>query len=281
MSKPALHYALRPDKSVRDEVVRILDEIAGRARYLAGGSGEPGDELVHEGRLLIKRLRALMWLARPALGAMVYRKTQADLRTAAGFLAGQRDLVAARTTLEKLKREASRQRDEEDITRLCPGEMEGKLSGADVSIGRFREAMGMAGAAVGELKQVAEAGEKWPSPRKRLEQASQSARRAGRKARESKSDLDFHAWRKKAKRLLYLLELTQPQPTRHMGHLIARVEKLQDELGRYHDQVVTEDRLRTMDPLPSSARRVLQLLARSKKRLGKKARKIKRRIGSL
>jgi CHAD domain-containing protein len=284
MPKPCLHYALRSEKSVRDEVVRVLGELAARGQFLAGGLGEPGEELVHEGRVLIKRARALIWLARPALGATACAKSRDQLRKAAGMLAGQRDRVAVRMTLETLRREMARKRDEAHLVRICGGESEGPISGAGegvISTGTFREAMGMVCASVGELRQWAAAREEWPSPRKRVDQAARAAERAGRKARESKSDDDFHTWRKKAKRLLYLLELTHPHPSRHMGRVITLVEKLQNKLGLYHDRVVTEQRLRTMDPLPSSARRVLQLLSQSKKRVGKKARKLKRRLGRL
>ena len=277
MPESCLLYTLRPDKSVCEEIVRVLTEIAARGQSLAAIPGEPGEAQIHEGRLLIKRLRALMWFARPALDPKIHAKVQANLRAAAGLLAGPRDIVATRSTLEKLRDKVDRKRDEEHIRQVVS-----PFAGAGedgVPIVKFREAMDVVSSSVGELAQAARAGDEWPSPRKRVEKASHAARKAAHQANESKSDVDFHTWRKKAKRLLYLLELTQPHPTRHMDHLIARVEKLQDQLGLYHDQVVTEDRLRTQKSPHSSTRRVLHMLARSKKRLGKKARKIERKVG--
>ncbi len=66
-----------------------------------------------------------------------------------------------------------------------------------------------------------------------------------------------------------------------MAHVLARMEELQATLGDYHDQVVTEERLRKITPSLSSARRVLELLTRSKKRGRKKARRISRAIGPI
>ena len=132
-----------------------------------------------------------------------------------------------------------------------------------------------------EIKRSAAKGAEWPSPSERLGKAFRATRQAGKKARRTGKDADFHEWRKKAKRLLYQLELTQAGTGRRRARALKRVGTLQDNLGADHDGVMVEGQLRLkrrMLPLPSSARRVLRLLAKRKARLRKKACKIARRV---
>jgi CHAD domain-containing protein len=106
-------------------------------------------------------------------------------------------------------------------------------------------------------------------------------RKSGKKARHTGRDADFHAWRKKAKRLFYHLELTQAKPERRMVRAMKRAGKLQDTLGAYHDCVVIENQLRQMLPLSPDARRVAGLLEKRKGRLRKKACAVSRQIDIL
>jgi hypothetical protein len=67
MASPPLPYTFRPHEKLSHGFVRVLRAISIRARGLTRRSRQPTDESIHEGRLLIKRLRALLWFARPAL----------------------------------------------------------------------------------------------------------------------------------------------------------------------------------------------------------------------
>jgi CHAD domain-containing protein len=118
----------------------------------------------------------------------------------------------------------------------------------------------------------------WPSPCERLKKAFRKTRKAGKKAQRTGRDTDFHTWRKKAKRLLYQLELTQAEPGRRTVRTMKRAALLQDTLGIYHDYVVVEEYLRHILPLPPAARRMADLLEKKKRHLRKKACKIARRL---
>jgi CHAD domain-containing protein len=276
MPTPSMTCAFGAHEKTKKGFARMLGEIAALGQVLARPSREPVGELIHDGRVLIKRARALLWFARPALSPAAHTRARARLRKAAGFMAEQRDFMVTQATLEDLASKAapdSRDRAAleeiiQHLLRLSPEEPEKKLRQS------LRKAMGILHKSANDLKRSAARGDGWPSPCNRVEKALRGLRRAGKRARMTDSDIDFHEWRKKAKRLFYLLELAEAGLGRRMARARKRVEKLQDTLGAYHDGVVVEDRLLRMVPLSIAARRVLRLLKRRKARLRKKACKI-------
>ncbi|MCE0524029.1 MAG: CHAD domain-containing protein [Methylacidiphilales bacterium] len=277
MKRPALTYAFLPHEEIRRGFVRILGEIPACGRDLARRSRKPAGELIHEGRLLIKRMRALLWFARDAVGFAAYAHARAQLRSAAALLSDQRDLGVTRATLEQLARKVLNPRDRTAVRQVAR-RLVGKATAGGVSAKALREelhkAMTILDRSADEIQRSATDRAAWPSPSERLAKAFRATRQAGKRARRTGKDTDFHEWRKKAKRLLYQLELTQPEPGRQMARVKKRVEKLQSILGDYHDGVVAGSRLRQMIPVPASARRVVLLLEKRKARLRKKACKL-------
>lgn len=282
MPTPPLVYAFQSDEKIRDGFVRILGEISVCGRDLTLRSRKPMGELIHEGRLLIKRVRALIWFARPVLDSAVHARARTRLRKAAGLLADQRDLEVTQATLEKLAQKASIDaRDWAALVRtfrslVCDSAAGGAPRKALRQL--LQKAMGILSRSVAEIKRSVAGRAAWPSPSDRVAEAFRATREAGKKARRSGKDVDFHEWRKRAKRLLYQLELSQVEPGKRKARVIKRVAKLQDKLGAYHDSVVVESRLRQMIPLTSSSRRVLRLLEKRKALLRKRAEKIARRM---
>jgi CHAD domain-containing protein len=226
--------------------------------------------LIHEGRLLIKRVRALLGFARPALDPSVSRRTRARLRKASGLLAALRDVAVTQTTLEELGQKALKASDRAALVQIFRSLAGNPADGEEPEKERrltLQKAMGILCRSVGEIRRSAAGSATWPSPSERMAKAFHATSLARKKARRTGKDTDFHAWRKKAKRLLYQLELTQAEPGRRIARVMKRVGKLQNKLGIYHDCAVVEEQLRLkrqMAPLPSSARRVLRLLKKRK-----------------
>ena len=281
MPPPPLTYVFPPDETARRGWVRVLSAISVRARGLARRSREPAAESIHDLRLLIKRVRALLWFARPALAAPVAERARTRLRRAARLLAGQRDRAVMQATLEKLAKKASDDRDRAAVAHVFRSLVQDPAAGGageKSPRSTLRKAVGILCRAVDELKRRAADRAGWPSPGKRLAKAFHATRKAGKKARRTGKDTDFHAWRKKTKTLLYQLELTQAEPGGRMARVLKRVANLQDTLGAYHDCVVVEEQLRRMLPLPLAARRVADLLGKRKVHLRKRACPIARRL---
>lgn len=111
----------------------------------------------------------------------------------------------------------------------------------------------------------------WKSPRKRMKKAFRDERLAEKKVRRDGTDVDFHEWRKQAKRLLYLLELTRKLPCGHVTGARRQVHALQETLGDYHDCVVVEETIRPLHATLPCARDVQRRIEKRKMRLGKKA----------
>ena len=272
-------YAFQPHEEPRHGFMRVLGEIADRAQILTTRSCEPRVELIHQGRLLFKRLRALLWYGRPALSHAAYTRVRTRLRHAAGLLSDLRDLAVARETLEELGRKShARARHQAAIAHVLRVLPDHSTAGRKEQIAMRRtlkKAMMMLRQSVSEIKRSAVKGNAWPNPAKRVEKAFLAMRQAEKEAGRTEGDADFHTWRKKAKTFLYLLELTHSKPNCRMASFMSRVGKLQSALGDYHDDVVVEERLRHMTPRTSPARHVILLLARrktaSRKKLGKLA----------
>ena len=281
MSASPLNYAFQPNEEVKEGFLRILEEIAQRAGELTRVYSGSMEEPIHDGRLLIKRLRALLWFARPVLTDEVQAGAKTDLREAAALLGGHRDLAVAQATLKKLERNASTAAGRTALTQTSRL-LGSKAESTEVSEAKFREAlkkaMGILARSVEELTQNVSQCDSWPAPFQRVAKATQAQIKAWEKAQRTGDDRDFHTWRKRAKRLFYQMELTQSTGRKKSARSMKRVDQLQNKLGEYHDDVVVESRLREIAPPTSSTRRALKSLDQEKAHLRKKAVKIARKL---
>jgi CHAD domain-containing protein len=274
MALPTLTYAFQPRKKIKPEFFRILGEIVAQGRGLARLSRGSVDEAIHDGRLLIKRTRALLWFARPALDLKIYEEVKAQLRAAAELMSSHRDLAVIKKTLQELSTKVDDQTALKQITQHLLGKSPGDPADEKKLRAVLKKAMGILDRSMSEMKRHAASRDDWPSADKRVKRAFRAMHKAEKKAQDTGSDVDFHEWRKKTKRLLYELELTEPEPGKSMKNVIKYVAKLQESLGLTHDCAVAEELLRKLVPAPASAPRVLPLLTKRKAKLGKKAVKV-------
>ena len=158
-------FAFQPHEKIRDGFCPPDWGDFGPGRDLTR-SRESADELIHEGRLLIKRARALLWFARPALGPAAHTRTRARLRKAAGLLADQRDLAVTRTTLEQLARKApSRARDRAALAQIFRSLVLSSTAGGAFEKAlrqMLQKAMGILRRSVAEIKRSATGRAAWP-----------------------------------------------------------------------------------------------------------------------
>ncbi len=270
-------FAFRPHENISNGYVRVLREISSRARVRGKSSRIPEVEAIHDVRVFIKRLRAMLWFARPALPAAVEKEARERLTTSARLLAGERDLAVARITLERLGRKTEHPGKRVAVARAtrCCSQDAGE-AGKNTLRNQLKKSSDLLRQTIKDIITNASEDLRWLSPSKRLKKAIQTTHEAGKKAQRTKDDTDFHVWRKKAKRLLYIAELTTDP-----GHSVAQkqLNKLQTLLGNDHDCVMAAKRLQTA-PLPRSDRlHVVKLLRQREARLRKKARKIAHRMG--
>ena len=281
MSAPSIDYVFRAKEKIGSGVVRILGEMERRAKSLSRQPRKSIDELIHDGRLIIKRMRALLWFVKPALGSKACTQAKTRLRKAAGLLAAHRDTAVMLATLEKLAQKAEKPRDLTAVTQILRS-MARESADATPQRSSLRQtlakSMELVCCLTGELKKSVEARAKWPAPADRLKRAFRATHQAGKRAQRTKDDADYHEWRKKAKRLLYQLELTQTESEPGKAELVKQVENLQAVLGDDHDVVVASDYFRKAAHPSSAVKRVLQLLKKRQGHLRKQAGKTASRL---
>jgi len=269
-------FDIQTDDEVRAGFVQVLEQMGIEAgRFLEYPRGTLS-ESVHGTRVLVKSLRSLLWFASPVFSSSEIELPKSRLRKASRLLAAQRDFVVMQSIFEQLAQKTSNSAFRKTLVRMAQAK-ECRPSAAGKTDGSLRKAVAILLATIKDLKKYAVAKSRWPCCADRLTQAFLSAKKSGKRALHGEKPAQFHDWRKKTQRLLYQLQLTQRAPGKRMTHTILQVDKLQEELGEYHDSVVAQDRLQQNAPDKTPARLLrhcAHLLEKRKHRLRKRVRKI-------
>jgi CHAD domain-containing protein len=227
-------YRLREGRPLSDELRRTArGRIDDAMDELRGTSDSTPEEAVHEARKDMKKLRALLRLARGGLGEETFARENACFRDAARELAGTRDADVMLETLDALDLPAGLGW---ELRKAIQAEREG--AGPD-----GREAAARSAAAM--LKEARRRVDDWPLERDSfdaladgLERTYRRGRRSLRAAQEEPTAEALHDWRKRVKDLWYhhtLLRELWPPVMRAAGD---EAHELSDRLGDDHDLVV-------------------------------------------
>jgi CHAD domain-containing protein len=215
-------------RAARGRIDHAIDELLGK-------TDSTPVEAVHEARKDMKKLRALLRLARGELGDRTFARENACFRDAARELAGARDSDVMLETLAGLPNLPAaevrelRVRIEADRERDCGGGDREAAAGSAVAM--LKEARGRVG--------------DWPLERdsfdalaKGLDKTYRRGRRALEAAREERTVESLHEWRKRVKDLWYhhtLLRSVWPPVMEAAGD---EAHALSDRLGDDHDLAV-------------------------------------------
>lgn len=244
-----MSFQFKPDESVAEGVRRVvrkeLDDILGQ---LTGPTGEPDEEVVHDVRKRFKKVRAVLKLARKALGARTYRKENARLRDGGRPLTAVRDARVLVQTLDGFgdrvsskvlapMREGLLAHEQEVRKELLEGQ------------GAFVAAADAAWAVRGRAKRWDLARGGWSVIGPGLERTYRDGARAFATALAEPSTANLHEWRKRAKDLWHQLQLLERVRPDELKEWADRAHRLGDLLGDYHDlavllQTVTDEPVR-------------------------------------
>ena len=227
-------YRLKVDEPLPDGIARVArGRIDNALDELRGKTGSTPEEAVHEARKDMKKLRALLRLARGELGESTFGRENACYRDAAGELAGTRDTDVMLETLDGL--ELPDGLGSELRTAIQAGRAPADGDGRAAAAGR----------AAAMLTEARMRVDDWPLQRESfdavcegLERTYRRGRRNLREARAEPSVEALHEWRKRVKELWYhhtlLRELWPPvmAATGDEAHALA------DRLGDDHDLAV-------------------------------------------
>ncbi len=247
----------------------------------AGDPAQAGARTVHETRKALKRLRALLVLLRPELGAKRYARENAALRDCGRRLAGARDAEVMLGTLDSLVR-----RDPSHFTRSAALRTlrTQLLAERDTAAAHAIHDPRVRGEVVIELRAVRARVER-REMRERdfrllapgLEDIYTRGRRRMRTARRRQSVEALHAWRKRVKELRYATETLDRggkayKPVRRVAR---RADRLGEMLGEDHDLALLEARVRERSRAFAGERKVrkrlLRLIAARRRKLRKRA----------
>jgi CHAD domain-containing protein len=226
-------YRLKEGEPLSEELRRVArGRIDHAIDELRGKTDCTPVEAVHEARKDMKKLRALLRLARGELGKDTYARENACFRDAARELAGTREADVMLETLGALELPAG-------------GRELRKAVRAERAEGGEDDRETAVDAAVGILKEARKRVDDWPLERDSfdaladgLERSYRRGRRDFKTALEAPSAEALHEWRKRVKDLWYhhtLLRELWPSVISAVGD---EAHELSDRLGDDHDLVV-------------------------------------------
>ena len=272
--------AFHPNEAVEKGFVRILEQLAGCVAVIVPRSPRKLADSVHNARVLIKRLRAYLWFAKPVFSLSERTQAKSSFQVASHLLAAQRDLVVTRSILQMLSRKTRNLPYRKALIRLSRNS-NGTANIHGKTVQPLRQVAAILHKTIKEMEAHVKSHSQWPVTSDRMTQAFHSTKKAGKRALKHDDPAQFHVWRKRAKRLLYLLQLTQTAPCKPPVRLLERVDVLQEKLGDYHDSVVVQDHLqkKASDKATSQlVRHSVNLLEKRKRHLREDVRKIAKQI---
>ncbi len=269
---PRPRPVFRGNESQAKGFLRILKKVSADAKLASRSSSGTKSDPVHQTRILIKRLRALLWFAGSAISSPEKDQMQSQLRQASHLLAPQRDLEVTESLLKKLSKPP-------DGIAGKPKRAEGTGPGQDTDAARRASSLLLM--AITAFMSQAKSATGWPSRRARLTKACRATKKAGKKALKTEAPARFHEWRKKAKRLLYLLQWNQPAHGKRISLLIKKVDKLQRKLGEYHDGVIAEEHLAKNSSDADGVEQTIKQLHKRQSRLLRAVEKLYRNLKSI
>jgi len=229
-------YRFKVDQPVDDEVRRIAGKQLTLALDHLGAIGNlRKDAALHEARRHVKKVRALIRLVRPALGAS-YRKSDAALRRVNRLLSPIADGEAVLGTLARLE-----ERSPAELSAVM-GALRAALLARRAAIDRRAKADRVLQSCTSVLKAEQARAAAWRLTRRGrravtggLRKTIRAARRAMARAAARPTADNYHSWRRRVKDHWFQLRLLE---RRCGGDLVARqqlLETLDGHLGEYHN----------------------------------------------
>ena len=215
-----------PAKAVR----RVTRERIGVARERLRHGGHSA--AIHDVRREIKKLRAVLRLARNGGGQAKYRKSVKALREAAGYLAAPRDARVMLKAFEKLAgRDAQQFFEIENVLRRHCRRETRRFQKKD-SIAIADKILRKMSRRVRGLKIHASG---WPAVEPGLRKSYELGREACELVHEKPLPKNFHDWRKHVKNLWYYFQLLRPAWPAELRAMTDELELLAGQLGEDHD----------------------------------------------
>ena len=231
-SEDVRRFRVRDGERVSDGLRRIAcAQLDMSIERLEGHTDEEFGAAVHETRKSLKRLRAIVRLARDELGDDLYRRENSTFRDAGRRLAGARD---GQVLLEALDALGERYPDEAPPARF--DRFRAMLAGQRTAAKRrLREGDAIA-EVVSELRAARDRVPDGLAPG--LGRIYRRARREYRDARREPGTESLHELRKRVKDLSYAGQVVRPVAPKKMRRIARRAHQLSSVIGEDHDLAI-------------------------------------------
>ena len=230
---------VRRNDAIRERIGAQLDEILAHDPGTRLGA-DP--ESLHDFRVAVRRLRALLRTIRPLVDSTYSEPLREELKWLGGLLGDVRDLDVL---LEHLRDELAALGTPDSM--LGEGALQALESERDAKRAALLEALATDRyfALLDALEQTADtlAVKRKARIEKLAAKEFAKVRRDVKRAGESPSDTVLHEIRKRAKKARYAAELVSGGSA---ARFVADVKELQDVLGEHHDAIVAEQRLHAL-----------------------------------
>jgi len=263
----ALAFKLDLDKDLSKAFRRLAaDEIGKTCERLAAPPDER-EEAIHNARKGLKKVRALVKLARPSLDG-TYDALNGTLREVGRGLSGARDATALIECLDKLEAAFGNRLGEGALaaTRRVLTERRDAVLADAAKVGSQIEG---SVERLGEARRIARRAS-WPASKADLESDFQRSYRACRKAwkavREDAGGEAAHEWRKRTKALSAQIGLLRAEIGAETAALREALIALGERLGDHHDLTVLEAAIVDEPGVPVEERKLLEGLIEAERR---------------
>lgn len=276
-------YEFVRTESLTDGVRRLVGALATEAEARAARFPDEPVESIHELRLVLKRMRALLLLLHPVLSERLIHREEERLAKAAKTLAPARDAGVGLKTLEGLKRKL-RGPDAAAMTRLqrrfaaVSQDCQAPLPTLTRRIQSAAATVRQTATAVARARWRRQG---WEALESSWKDGYRRVRRRYRAAHTDSNEDAFHRWRTASKSFMYQLALLRPAAPKRWGRYLKELDHLQSTLGREHDLAVLQA---TLAKAPGSfggaatEARARRTIAAHQQRLRKVALKAGRRL---
>lgn len=241
MAVKAPQLVLCRNESVSAGLRRIVDELINSALACIKEPSTDREEDLHQVRLAIKRLRAILRLLRPLVSKTFFKRENACLRTAARRLARLRDLAVARRTLEQVTDKLASHSQDAAVQEVFKSFLAQTPASSHYDEDR-ETALWLAARALAQTRHAIHAlplpDRGWKTIEPGLKKLYRRNRMWMKRALSSDKDEDFHEWRKWVKYYFYLLKMLTPMWPSRPGKTVKHLDCLQDRLGKDHDLAV-------------------------------------------
>jgi CHAD domain-containing protein len=242
-------YRLKAKERAGEGLKRIARGRAAEAMDELAGAGEKElAEAIHGARKDLKKVRAVLRLARKQLGKDLFKAEDRRYRDAGRLLSGTRDAEVKLETLATLRRQFSDGLPPEASKRWIQALEEERDEAAGTGGEAARQIDRARDLIAGGLDRVGDwplEGDSWRLLGPGLSKSYREGRRAMKRAQTKPSVENVHEWRKRAKDLWYQLRIVQEAWPELLRATVDQAHELSDLLGDHHDLALLDEDLAT------------------------------------